>query len=54
MDFFFRLRVRYRKIFFSFFLTKTYVVGTQKNRINETVLLSTKKHTLNLWVRIYL
>ena len=24
-----------------FFLTKTYVVGAQKNRLNETVLLST-------------
>ena len=26
----------------SYFLTKTYVVGTQKNRRNETALLSTK------------
>ena len=26
----------------SYFLTKTYVVGTQKNRLNETVLLGTK------------
>ena len=26
----------------SYFLTKTYVVGTQKNRLNETVLLSTQ------------
>ena len=26
----------------SYFSTKTYVVGTQKNRLNETVLLSTK------------
>ena len=26
----------------SHFSTKTYVVGTQKNRRNETVLLSTK------------
>ena len=26
----------------SYFSTKTYVVGTQKNRRNETVLLSTK------------
>ena len=25
------------------FLNKTYVVGTQKNRLDETVLLSTKK-----------
>ena len=27
---------------FSYFSTKTYVVGTQKNRFNETVLLSTQ------------
>ena len=26
----------------SYFSTKTYVVGTQKNRLNEAVLLSTK------------
>ena len=26
---------------FSYFSTKTYVVGTQKNRLNERVLLST-------------
>ena len=26
----------------SYFSTKTYVVGTQKNRLNETVLLSTQ------------
>ena len=26
----------------SYFSTKTYVVGTQKNHLNETVLLSTK------------
>ena len=25
---------------FSYFSTKTYVVGTQKNNLNETVLLS--------------
>ena len=28
--------------YFSYFSTKTYVVGTQKNPLNETVLLSTK------------
>ena len=28
--------------YFSYFSTKTYVVGTQKTRLNETVLLSTK------------
>ena len=27
---------------------KHYVVGTQKNRFNETVLFSTKNYTLNL------
>ena len=27
---------------FSYFSTKTYVVGTQKNRLNEMVLLSTQ------------
>ena len=30
------------KIQFSYFTTKTYVVGTQKNRLNERVLLSTQ------------
>ena len=30
------------KNLFSYFSTKTYVVGTQKNRLNETVLLSTQ------------
>ena len=30
------------KNYFSYFSTKTYVVGTQKNRLTETVLLSTK------------
>ena len=33
---------------FSYFSTKTYVVGTQKNRLNETVLLSTQKHMFKL------
>ena len=32
----------YQKICFSYFSTETYVVGTQKNRLNETVLLSTQ------------
>ena len=31
----------------SYFSTKTYVVGTQKNRLNETVLLSTQNTCLN-------
>ena len=30
------------KTLFSHFSTKTYVVGTQKNRLHETVLLSTQ------------
>ena len=29
-----------------YFSGKSYVVGTQKNRLNETVLLSTKTHLL--------
>ena len=31
----------------SYFSTKTYVVGTQKNRLTETVLLSTQNICLN-------
>ena len=31
------LQLRVRNLFFSYFSTKTYVVGTQKNRLNETV-----------------
>ena len=31
---------------FSYFLTKTYVLGTQKNLLNETVLLSTQNTCL--------
>ena len=31
----------------SYFSTKTYVVGTQKNRLNETVLLRTQNICLN-------
>ena len=34
-----------------FFLTKTYVVGTLKNRLIETVLLSTQNICLNRKVR---
>ena len=33
----------YQKIFF-LFLNQNIVVGTQKNSLNETVLLSTKKY----------
>ena len=32
----------YSKNWFSFFSTKAYDVGTQKNRLDETVLLSTQ------------
>ena len=35
------LRVRTKNIFF-YFSTKTYVVGTQNNRLNETVPFSTQ------------
>ena len=34
-------------IYFLYFSSKTYVVGTQKNRLNETVLLSTQNICLN-------
>ena len=34
-----------------FFSTKTYVVGTQKNHLNEMVLLSTQNIYLDCWVR---
>ena len=44
----------YQKIIFSYFSTKTYVVGTQKNLLNETVLLSTQNICLNFCVRKYL
>ena len=30
------------KIEFSYFSSKTYVMGTQKNRLNEKILLSTQ------------
>ena len=39
-------RVRNQKLF-SYFATKTYVVGTQKNRLNETFLLSIQNKCLN-------
>ena len=41
-----QIRVR-NWIFFSYFSTETYVVGTQKNSLNETVLLSTQNTCLN-------
>ena len=39
------------KYFLIYFSTKTYVVGTLKNRLNETVLLSTLNLCLNQWIR---
>ena len=45
-----QLRVRIGKLF-SLFLIQSYVVGTQKNCLNETVLLSTQNTCLNYWVR---
>ena len=42
-----QIRVCIGKLF-SFFSSKTYVVGTQKNRLNETVLLSTPKLMLKI------
>ena len=41
----------YQKIKFLIFLTKTYVVDAQKNRLIETVLLSTQNISLNCLVR---
>ena len=40
--------------YFSSFSTKTYVVGTQKNRLDETVLLSIQNICQKVWVRKYL
>ena len=34
--------ISYNKKYFSYFSTKKYVVGTQKNRLDEAVLLSTQ------------
>ena len=45
-----QLSVRNRKLF-TYFSTKTYVVGTQKNPLNEMVLLSTQNTHSNWWVR---
>ena len=39
------VRVRNQK-HFSYISTKTYVVGTQNDRLNETVLLSTQKYVI--------
>ena len=40
------IKVCTQKLFFVF-LNQTHVVGTQKNRLNETVLLSTQNICLN-------
>ena len=42
-----QIRVRTGKLF-SYFSTQTYVVGTQKKRLNETVLLSTQNTMFKL------
>ena len=39
---------------FSYFSTKTYVVGTQKIRLNDTVLLNAQNICWNWWERKYL
>ena len=44
----------YQKNNFLILSTKTYVVGTQKNRLIETGLLSTQNICQELWVRKYL
>ena len=45
-----QIRVRNWKLF-SYFSTRTYAVGTQKNSLNETVPLSTKDTCLKWWIR---
>ena len=41
------LQIRVCIEFFFYFSIKTYVVGTQKNRLNEAVILSTQNTCLN-------
>ena len=36
---------------FSYYSTKTYVVGTQKNLLDEAVLLFTQNKCWKLWIR---
>ena len=48
-----QIRLVTKKIF-SYFSTKTYVVGTQKNLLIEAVILSTQNICLKSWVRKYL
>ena len=44
----------YQKKFFSYFSTKIYYVGAQKNCPNEMVLMSIQNISKNWWVRKYL
>ena len=37
------------KNYFPYLSTKTYVVGTQKNHLNEMVLLNTQNICLDVW-----
>ena len=39
--------------YFFYFSNETYVVGAQKNWLNETVLLRTQNKCSNLWIRKY-
>ena len=43
----------YKKLL-SYFSAKTYVVGTQKNRLNETIFLSTLNISSRCWISNYL
>ena len=45
-----QIRVKTLKLF-SYFSTKNYVVGTQKNSLNENVLLSIQNINFNRWLR---
>ena len=36
---------------FSYFSTKTYVMGAQKNQLNKTVVYSSQNICLNSWLR---
>ena len=42
-------QIRVTENYFSYFSTKTYVVDTQKNSLNETVLLSTQN---TCWIKL--
>ena len=47
------IKIRVSKYEFIYFSTKTYVVGAQKNRLNETVLSSTHNICLHRRIRKY-